>query len=148
MNGTKANLSGKQFEAKTDLGFRIENEYCDIIHQYEFYDYFGIKWNNFLSKRIIPDEVVINHRNETIYVIEKKNQTTYGSNDEKLLGCEFKKMKYEQMLADTGYKVQMIYLCNDWFKRPCYKDTFEFMTEKGVKHFFNEIPLSELGIVA
>ena len=148
MGGGNAVQTGKAFELKTDLGLKIDSEFCRVVHQNEFYKYFDIDWKQFLSKKILPDEVVINHLNDTIYVIEKKFQSSNGSNDEKLLGCEFRKLKYEKMLESTGYKVEMLYLCNDWFKKPCYKDTFDFMSEKGVKHFFNEIPLSALGICA
>ena len=146
----KAVKNGKSFEATTDLGFRLETDYTDVIHQNEFYDYFGIKWSDFLSKKIIPDEVLVNHKNGTIYVIEKKSQSSNGSSDEKLYCCHAKKQQYEKMLAKAGcgYKVQLIYLCSDWFRKPCYKDTFDYMDSVGVKHFFNEIPLSELGIVA
>ena len=146
--GAKAVHNGKCFEATTDLGFRLQNDYTDVLHQGEFYDYFGIVWSNFLSKKIVPDEVVVNHRTETIYIIEKKYKSVYGSDDEKLLACEAKLLSYKRMLASFGYKVEMIYLCNDWYKKPCYRDTFVYMGMKGIKHFFNEIPLSELGIVA
>ena len=147
MEGAKAVKSGQYFERLTDLS-KVSNTFCKVLHQNEFYKYFDIDWKVFLSKKIVPDEVVINHQNETIYIIEKKNQTTCGSNDEKLYACEAKKLKYSEMLRNTGYKVEMIYLCNDWFKKPCYKDTFDFMDMKGIKHFFNEIPLDVLGICA
>ena len=89
--GAKAVHNGKCFEATTDLGFRLQNDYTDVLHQGEFYDYFGIVWSNFLSKKIVPDEVVVNHRTETIYIIEKKSKSVYGSDDEKLLaGIHFK----------------------------------------------------------
>ena len=148
MDGAKAVKSGKAFEEMTNLELRINVEYCTVCHQNEFYKVFQINWKQYLSKRIVPDEVVINRKNKTVYIIEKKNQTSAGSNDEKLLACEFKKMKYSQMLANTEFSVEMMYLCNDWFKKPCYKDTFDFMDTKGIKHFFNEIPLSALGICA
>ena len=149
MNGSsKAVSNGKFFEATTDLGFKVQNEYTDIIHQNEFYEYFGIVWSDFLSKKILPDEVIVNYRNETIYIVEKKFKSTNGSDDEKLYACEAKLNLYKRMLANFGYKVEMIYLCSDWYKKPCYKDTFDFMTSKGIKHFFNEIPLNVLGICA
>ena len=148
MGGAEAVKSGREFEEATNLNKRISDELCKILHQNEFYKFFGIKWKNFLSKKIIPDEVLVNNHNMTVYIIEKKNQTSCGSNDEKLYACEAKKMKYSQMLAGYGYKVEMIYLCNDWFKQPCYKDTFDFMDMKGIKHFIDEIPLDALGLCA
>ena len=149
----KAVENGKKFETTTDLGFRLEDkEYCDVIHQNEFYDYFGIVWNNFLAKKILPDEVVINHRNQTIYIIEKKyrseSRTSAHSDDEKLYACDARKQMFKKMLKNHGfgYKVEIIYLMSEGFHRPYYNDLFEYMKEHDVKYYFNDIPVRDLGI--
>ena len=55
-------------------------------------------------------------------------------------------MEYEKLFSPLGYKVQFIYLFNDWFKRDEYKDTKEYIYMMGCYYFFNEIPLNALGI--
>jgi len=144
MGGAEAVKSGRLFEEATDLKKRIHDEDITILHQREIYKHFGYPFS--VSKLLIPDEVVINDRNNTVYIIEKKFQTSEGSNDEKLWGCEFRKFYFSKVLAGTGYNIEVVYLFNDWFKKEKYKDTFEYMDSKGVKHFFNEIPLNALGI--
>ena len=147
MGGAEAVANGRAFEEATNLKLRIPNYLnCVVLHQREFYKHFGFP--NEVSKLLIPDEVLINNMNNTVYIIEKKFQTSEGSNDEKLWGCEFRKLYFMKVLFGTGYKVEVVYLFNDWFRKERYKDTFEYMDKKGVSHFFNEIPLATLGIVA
>lgn len=94
------------------------------------------------SKKYTPDQVFYNKKNNTYYVIEKKYQEKAGSTDEKLQTCDFKKRRFTALLGANGARVEYIYILNDFFKDKRYKDVFEYMEEKGVFYFFNEIPIS------
>ena len=45
-----------------------------------------------------------------------------------------------------GYKVEFIYIFNDWFKREEYKDTKQYILEMGCQYFFYQVPLSVIGL--
>lgn len=44
----------------------------------------GIKWEDIFSKKLLPDDAILVHETNTIYIVEKKYQNSSGSNDEKL----------------------------------------------------------------
>ena len=102
--------------------------------------------NNKLSKKLLPDECLININNKTVYIIEKKYQEVQGSVDEKLPNCDFKKKKYEQLFAELDYKVEFIYVLNEWFKNPRYKDILEYIQSVNCSIYFNDYNLSIFNI--
>lgn len=69
-----------------------------------------------------------------------------GSVDEKLPNCAFKKKEYEKLCHPINFKVEFIYVFNDWFKQKMYTDTLEYIKNVGCKYFYNEIPLKTLGL--
>ena len=105
-----------------------------------------INYSDYNSKRWEPDEAFVNFNNQTVYIIEKKFQNQNGSTDEKLANCDFKKQEYERLTKPIGYKIEFIYIFNDWFKRPQYKDVLQYIHNKNCHYFFNEIPLYILGL--
>lgn len=106
----------------------------------------GIKWNEIISKRLLPDNGILVLANKTFFIIEVKYQQGKGSVDEKLQTCDFKKKQYEKLFAETGTKVEYVYLLSDWFKDPVYKDSLDYIKSVGCHYFFDAIPLQTFGL--
>ena len=75
-----------------------------------------------------------------------KFQKVAGSVDEKLQTCDFKKKQYTKLMGPIGIRVDYIYILNDWFNVPAYRDVLGYIKEVGCDYFFNEIALSRLGL--
>lgn len=163
--GAQTNKNGLYFEQTTSLndalfhaGYELEDHvvYFDgykigmSVPQTRIYSHFlipnGINFADYNSKAWRPDEAFINYKNHTAYIIEKKFQNCSGSVDEKLPSCHFKKWEYQKLFAPLGYNVEFIYIFNDWFKAPKYKDTLEYIERMDCYYFYNEIPLHMLGL--
>jgi len=106
----------------------------------------GIDWRKFISKRLFPDEALYVIVNNTLFIIEMKFQKVAGSVDEKLQTCDFKKKQYRKLMAPLNIEVEYIYILNDWFKNPSYKDTLDYVISVGCKYYFNYLPLQKLGL--
>ena len=107
--GNQTNINGLGFEQETTLadalmeaGFLLtptnmiylgkENigKLTQKNHLYkDFLEPLGVNWKDYLSKRMLPDDCFVNYRNKTVYIIEKKFQSSAGSVDEKLQTCDF-----------------------------------------------------------
>lgn len=162
--GAQTNANGLRFEQTTDLkaalqnaGFRVDGDHVYkgnkevgmSTPKHRIYSYLvelKIDYKDYNSKKWLPDEAFINFSNKTVYIIEKKFQNGAGSVDEKLPGCDFKKQEYIKLFGPLGYKVEYIYLFNDWFRQDVYRDVRDYIESVGCKYFFNEIPLKELGL--
>lgn len=163
--GNKTNQHGLLFERETSLndslinaGYTIEDkEVYDKNHnkiglsmkQHSFYNFLeenNIDYTNYNSKKWLPDEAFINFENNTLYIVEKKYQETSGSVDEKLPNCHFKRREYLKLVRPLGYKVTYIYVFNDWYKHPQYKDILEYIEDMGCEYYFNEIPFESIGL--
>lgn len=162
--GARTNLNGLRFEQTTDLidlfrslpnysvdGSKVYREgtlvgyLCGKHDLYKYlFDQKGVDHTKHLSKKLLPDEAIL--VGDTVYIIEKKFQSGSGSVDEKLQTCDFKLKQYTKLTAAAGLKVQYIYILNDWFNQPAYKDVHDYIRSVGCKYFFNEIPLSEIGL--
>ena len=127
--GARTNENGLRFEQETSLehalinaGYTItnrnviidENGNClgKIAPKHSFYKRIlepeGINWQDYISKKLLPDEALLNFANNTVYIIEKKFQHDSGSVDEKLQTCDFKKKQYQKLLRDTPYDVEYL----------------------------------------
>ena len=163
--GARTNKNGLRFEQETSLedallntGYTISNRniikdaYGNclgiIAPKHSFYKRIlepeGINWQEHISKKLLPDEALLNFTNNTVYIIEKKFQHDSGSVDEKLQTCDFKKKQYQKLLRDTPYSVEYLYVCNDWFEQSCYYDVHEYIRSVGCHIFVNAIPLDFL----
>ncbi len=105
-----------------------------------------IRWQDYISKKMLPDDALFVNESNTIYIIEKKFQHNSGSVDEKLQTCDFKKKQYQKLFAPLGYQVEYLYVCNDWFQKPEYRDVRDYIVSVGCHIFFNEIPLEFLNL--
>lgn len=163
--GARTNANGLEFEQTTSLdtaleraGFEVRR--CEVyenggliglsVPQNSIYSNFlegkGIDYRRYNSKKWHPDECFINFGNRTAYIIEKKFQNCAGSVDEKLPGCHFKKQEYEKLFHPLGIEVEFMYIFNDWFRDPRYRDTLDYIVQMGCNYYFNEIPLRALGL--
>ena len=168
--GARTNANGLLFEQTTSLNEALENRGYQVIDcsiyrkdgfmlqqpigmsvaKTKLYTHFleprGIDYRNYNSKRWLPDEAFINYNNATVYIIEKKFQSSPGSVDEKLPNCHFKKWEYQKLFNPLNMWVEYVYLLNNWFRADQYKDTLDYIELMGCHYFFNEIPLNVLGL--
>ena len=100
----------------------------------------------YISKQLLPDDSIYVIINNTLYIIECKHQQVAGSVDEKLQTCDFKKKEYQKLMAPANIKVQYMYLLDNWFRDPKYKDVLDYIISVGCQYYFEYIPLVELGL--
>lgn len=164
--GAQTNINGLKFEQETDLstallnctGYSIQdssvlfnnNPIAVLAPKNNLYSIIlkdlNIDYTKFISKKLLPDEAILNLNNKTIYILEKKFQKVAGSVDEKLQTCDFKKKQYQKLFLSQDIQVEYIYILCDWFKKPQYKDVLDYIKSVGCDYFFNEIPLERLGL--
>lgn len=106
----------------------------------------NLNWSDILSKRLLPDDALYVIFNNTVFIIEKKNQQVPGSVDEKLQTCDFKLKQYKKIFSRLNYEVEYIYLLSDWFKNQSYKDMLDYIISVGCQCYFEYIPLQKLGL--
>lgn len=88
----------------------------------------GIKWENIISRKLLPDEAYFNPTTKELTIYEKKFQQTQGSADEKPQTCGFKISQFRKLGAAIGAeKVTYTYILNDWFAQPMYKDMLDYI---------------------
>lgn len=160
-NGGQSTKTGMIFERDTDLktallsqtGISIHgHEVClhgecvgYILRKNELYKKFlgknNVNWQEIISKKLLPDEAYFSLTTNTLVIIEKKYQQVAGSVDEKLQTCGFKKKQYEKLCGSLeNFKVEYVYVLNDWFRNRAYKDVLEYIEEAGCRYYFNELP--------
>lgn len=113
---------------------------------YTFLTESKIDWKNILSKKLLPDDALLVIIRETLFIIEVKYQQVSGSVDEKLQTCDFKRKQYVKLVSSLGLKVEYVYVLNDWFKKPEYKDVLDYIHSVNCHYKFNELPLAWLGL--
>ena len=106
----------------------------------------GIDWRNNISAKLLPDNGIYVMANNTAYIIEVKTQRGNGSVDEKLQTCDFKKKQYQKLFFPLNIEVQYIYILDDWFRHPRYKDVLDYIISVGCQYYFQYIPLQKLGL--
>lgn len=126
-HASRNTTTGTIFEEKVHM----EQEGINITKHdlYRFLSKQGINWQDIISKKLLPDEAYYDEQNNRVIIYEKKFQQTAGSADEKPQTCAFKIMQYRKLFAALGITdVSYIYIFNDWFKRPEYKDMLEYIS--------------------
>lgn len=162
--GANTNVNGLRFEQETNLNEALEKAgyvlfgnnvmlknteiiatsagknklYNDILEPR------GIDYKKYISRKLLPDEALLNYLNNTIYIIEKKFQHSDGSVDEKLQTCDFKRKQYKKLFNPIKINVEYIYVLSDFFEQPRYVDVFNYIHSSGCEYFFNEIPIDYL----
>ena len=113
----------------------------------DFLDDLNVDWRNRISKKYLPDAVIINDNDKVVFVVEKKYQAAGGSVDEKLQTCDFKRKIYQRLLEDTEYDVEYYYLLNSWYERPEYDDVKKYIKSVGCDYFIDSIDLRSFGFL-
>lgn len=148
--GTVPGYQVKRIADKAGMGVFFEGKLiarCFRKHDfYKFLDESKVNWKNMLSKKLLPDDAMLVIVRETLFIIEVKYQQVAGSVDEKLQTCDFKRKQYLKLVATLGLKVEYVYVLNDWFKKPEYKDVLDYIHSVNCHYKFNELPLAWLGL--
>ena len=84
--------------------------------------------------------------NNIMYIIECKHQQVSGSVDEKIQTCDFKRKEYMKLLAPANIDVEYIYILDDWFRDPKYKDQLDYIISVHCQYYFQYVPLKKLGL--
>ena len=130
--------------------FYNKENVAQAFKKHDFYAHLkekGIDWEKLLSGQLLPDDAIFVITNNTFFILEIKFQSGSGSTDEKLQTCDFKIKQYRKLLAQLNVEVQFIYVLNDWFKAPRYKDVLDYIiTVPGCSFYFNYLPLQKLGL--
>jgi len=113
---------------------------------YSFLNEHGIDWRSKISKKLLPDDALLVVVRETLFIIEVKYQQVGGSVDEKLQTCDFKRKQYLKLVGDLGLMVEYVYVLNDWFKVPGYKDVLDYINSVNCHYKFGTLPLAWLGL--
>ena len=157
--------TGLTFEGKTDLseflsaqkGYTLFDDKVffnqeivgRIFKKHGFYVFLaelGINWKKIISKQLLPDDGIFVPIANTLFIIECKFQQVAGSVDEKLQTCDFKRKQYQKLMSKVNIEVEYMYLLNDWFQKPEYKDVLDYIQSVNCHYFFENIPLENLGL--
>lgn len=168
-SGGGATVTGLRFEDKVDLltllkkingytfrecsfGYEIFFEKEMVAKSFKKHDFYKfldeeeVDYRNILSKKLLPDDALLVIVRETLFIVEVKYQSVPGSVDEKLQTCDFKRKQYMKLVRPLGLKVEYVYVLNEWFKKPEYKDVLEYINSVNCHYKFEELPLSWLGL--
>lgn len=157
--------TGLEFEGKVDLatflskqkGYKVKKDdvyyngelVAKVFKQHKLYVFlkdYGIKWEDYISKQLLPDNCIFVIIKNTIFIIECKNQTVQGSVDEKLQTCDFKKKQYQKLFSRINIDVEYVYILSNWFKDIKYKDVLDYIISVNCQYYFEYIPLYKLGL--
>jgi len=157
--------TGLKFERRVDIltllkskkGYRVRGntifyngeEVAKSFKKNALYKYLEIKkvnYKKYISKKLLPDEAIYVIINNTLFIIEIKFQKVAGSVDEKLQTCDFKRKQYAKLMAPLNIEVEYIYILNDWFRKPEYKDVLDYVISVGCQYYFHYLPLQKLGL--
>ena len=140
----------RDYSVKGNAVFYKDKQVALSFKKYGLYKYLeenGIDYRNFISKRLLPDDAIFVIVNNTMFILEIKFQEVAGSTDEKLQTCDFKIKQYKKLLSQLNIEVQYIYILNDWFKKPEYKDVLDYIISiNGCSYYFNYLPLQKIGL--
>ena len=164
-NGGGNTQTGIKFEERTDIltllaqqeGYLVRDRsvfFGDIEiaksykkgELYKLLKEHGVNYKDIISKKLLPDDAILVKGSNTLFIIEIKFQVTSGSVDEKLQTCDFKRKQYIRLLSPLGIDVEYIYVLNEWFEKPEYKDVLEYIKSVGCHHYFHFLPLEVLGL--
>ncbi|MDD9824552.1 MAG: hypothetical protein OXU43_05220 [Gammaproteobacteria bacterium] len=171
--GGSSTITGLNFENKVDFltllrdipNYRIEKALGSSGHKiyyrnkliakcfkkhdfYRFLDKRKINWKSLISKKLLPDDALLVIACKTLFIIEVKYQQVPGSVDEKLQTCDFKRKQYIKLVSPLGLRVEYVYVLNNWFKKPEYKDVLDYIHSVNCRYEFNILPLARLGLPA
>lgn len=140
----------KGYKVKGNDIFYGDKKVAMSFKKYELYKYLeseGIHYEDYISKRILPDDAIFVIVNNTMFILEIKFQEVAGSTDEKLQTCDFKIKQYRKLLSRLNVEVEYIYILNDWFDTSSYKDVLDYIISiNDCSYYFNYLPLQKIGL--
>jgi len=159
-------ITGLRFESRITLekaisalpGYRVKNDkvhfksrkIAEFYPKHKLYknllESHKINYKKLISKKLLPDDAILIIKDKTLFIIEIKFQGVAGSVDEKLQTCDFKNKQYKKLLTPLKIDVKYVYVLNNWFAKPEYKDVLAYIKSVGCYFFFNELPLSFLDL--
>ena len=137
------------YDVKGSVIFYLGEEVARSYRKNGLYKYLaskGVDYKKFISKKLLPDEAIYVITNNTLFIIEMKFQKVSGSVDEKLQTCDFKKKQYKKLMSPLNIEVEYIYILSDWFRKPVYKDTLDYIISVGCQYYFEYLPLRKIGL--
>lgn len=164
--GGAKTLTGLKFESRVDLkeviktipGYTITGnevfflgaKVAELYKKHALYKNLleprGIDYRSIISKKLLPDDAIYISNGKELFVIEIKFQEVCGSVDEKLQTCDFKNKQYKKLFNPLGISVKYVYVLNNWFGKPEYKDVLDYVKSVGCYYFFHTIPFEFLGL--
>ena len=145
-------LPGYQVSKLSEAGHRIYYNgklVAKIFRKGDFYKFLeeeGIDWKTTISRKLYPDDALLVIVRDTLFIIEVKFQKVQGSVDEKLQTCDFKRKQYVKLTQGLGLRIEYVYVLNDFFKDPKYRDVLDYVQSVNCHYVFNEVPLSWFGL--
>lgn len=143
-------FNGKRNKIFVRTVYYQKEKVAELYKKHEFYSSFlmklNIKWEEYISKKLLPDDSIFVIIKNTVFIIECKHQQVNGSVDEKLQTCDFKKKEYKKLLSKANLDVEYIYLLDDWFRDPKYKDVLDYIHSVNCDYYFEYIPLYRFGL--
>lgn len=138
-NATRNTTTGMIFEEKVS-GLNKNGINVTKHSLYRYMKSKGLDWENYISRRILPDEAYLDYDADELRIYEKKFQQTQGSADEKPQTCGFKILQFNKLAKALGVsKATYTYLLSDWFKQPIYKDMLDYIKSvEGCDYYFCE----------
>ena len=139
----------KDYTVKANIIFFKGKEVARSFKKHSFYNFLQEKevdWKSLVSKRLLPDDSIYVIVKNTLFIIEVKFQQVSGSVDEKLQTCDFKKKQYQKLLSKLNIEVEYIYILNDWFRKPEYKDVLDYIQSVRCQYYFEYLPLEKIGL--
>ncbi len=143
-------FKGQNTEIKVKSVYYDGKKVAELYKQREFYNSFlkklDIDWREYISKPLYPDDSIFVIIKNSVFIIECKHQQVAGSVDEKLQTCDFKKKEYKKLLSKANLDVEYIYLLDNWFRNPKYKDVLDYIHSVNCDYYFEYIPLYRFGL--
>ena len=137
-HASRNTTTGLKFEEKV----HIDTTGIDLTKN-KLYNYLkenNIRWEDIISRKLLPDEAYYDPDTKELKIYEKKFQQTEGSADEKPQTCGFKISQFRKIGAAIGAEnITYTYIFNDWFKHPRYKDMLDYIKSvDGCDYMFAE----------
>ncbi len=143
-------FKGERVNISVRTVYYLGNKVAELYKKNEFYSALlkklDIDWKMYISRKLLPDDSIFVIAENTVFIIECKHQQGNGSVDEKLQTCDFKKKEYKKLLSKANLDVEYIYLLDDWFRDPKYKDVLDYIHSVNCDYYFEYIPLYRLGL--
>jgi hypothetical protein len=148
--GSIPGYSVQKVSGKAGMGVFFDDRLvARCFKKHDFYEFLAeskVDWRQVLSQEPLPYDALFVLVREALFIIEVKYQRVAEYVYRKLQTCDFKRKQYVKLVAPLGLKVEYVYVLNDWFKQPGYKDVLDYINSVNCHYKFTTLPLSWLGL--